>query len=164
PIALANAAEDARYLEVDAVLAAGFATYLGVPLVGPEGTVHGVLALYTEHPRAWREEEIAAVAALAGNTAAALSNAELYTSVALDRERSVAILGNIADGIVAVDRDRAVVLWNPSAERITGVPADEAVGRAIHDVLQRDLESEGEEAGRLVSIERGTEEVWLSLT
>jgi PAS domain S-box-containing protein len=164
PVALANAATDTRHLDVDAVLAGGFVAYLGVPLVGPEGTVHGVLSLYASHPRAWREEEIAAVAALAGNTAAALSNAELYTSVALDRERSAAILGNIADGIVAVDRDGNVVLWNPAAERITGVAAGEAVGRAIRDVLQRDLESEGEEAGRLVSIGRGSEEVWLSLT
>jgi len=164
PVAHANAVADDRYLEFDAVLAAGFTAYLGVPLVGPEGTVHGVLSLYDEHPRTWRAEEIEAVAALAGNTAAALSNAELYTSVAIDRERSVAILGNVADGIVAVDRNGCVVLWNPAAERITGVPASEAAGRPIADVLQRDLESEGGQAGRLVSIERGTEDVWLSVT
>ena len=58
------------------------------------------------------------------NASAALSNAELYQSVALEKERSVAILANIADGIVAVDRDGKVVLWNAAAERITGVPAD----------------------------------------
>ncbi|MHB8642038.1 MAG: GAF domain-containing protein [Gaiellaceae bacterium] len=163
PIALADAKADPRHIERDAVLAAGYSSYLGVPLVGPEGTAHGVLALYTRHPRAWRREEIDAIAALAANTAAALSNAELYTSVALDRERSAAILGNVADGIVAVDRDGEVVLWNASAERITGIPAREAVGRTIDQILQRDLEAEGEQT-RLVSIERGTEEVWLSVT
>jgi PAS domain S-box-containing protein len=163
PIALADAKADPRHVERDAVLAAGYTGYLGVPLVGPEGTAHGVLALYTRHPRAWRREEIDAIAALAANTAAALSNAELYTSVALDRERSAAILGNVADGIVAVDRDGDVVLWNASAERITGIPASEAVGRTIDQILQRDLESDREQT-RLVSIERGTEEVWLSVT
>jgi Signal transduction histidine kinase regulating citrate/malate metabolism len=52
----------------------------------------------------------------------ALSNAELYHRVALEREQSVAILANIAEGVVAVDRDGDVVLWNAAAEEITGVP------------------------------------------
>ena len=63
-------------------------------------------------PREWREEEIEALLAVAASTSAALSNAELYQRVALERERSVAILENIAEGIVAVDRDGNVVLWN----------------------------------------------------
>jgi PAS domain S-box-containing protein len=156
--------EDARYAEADPVLAAGFEAYLGVPLVGPEGTVHGVLSLYARRARTWRREEIEALEALAANTSAALSNAELFTSVALDRERSYAILANIADGIVAVDRDSGVVLWNAAAERITGVRAADAMGRTIEDVLQRSLSSAGGLPGRLVAIERGTEEVWLSVT
>ena len=79
-------------------------------------------------PRQWREEEIEALGAFAGNASAALSSAELYQSVALEKERSVAILSNIADGIVAVDREGHVVLWNAAAETITGVPAAEALG------------------------------------
>lgn len=164
-IAVANAAEDPRYLEADPILQAGYGAYLGVPLVGPEGALHGVLSLYARRPRAWRDDEIAAVNALATSTSAALSNAELYTSVAMDRERSYAILANIADGIVAVDRDGDVVLWNAAAERITGVPATEAVGRAIPDVLGRNLEGDGAaQAERLLSIAHGAEEVWLSVT
>ena len=164
PVAVANASEDARYVDADAVLAAGYTAYLGVPLIGPEGTSHGVLALYATRARTWRQEEIDALVALAGNTSAALSNAELYTSVALDRERSYAILANIADGIVAVDREGNVVLWNAAAERITGVESTEALGRSVPDVLQRSLGSDGEQTGRLVSIARGAEEVWLSVT
>jgi PAS domain S-box-containing protein len=135
-----------------------------VPLVGPEGTVHGVLSLYARRPRTWRNDEIEALNALATNTSAALSNAELFTSVAVDRERSYAILANIADGIVAVDRDGCVVLWNAAAERITGVPAAEATGRSTLQVLGRELESDGGQPGRLVAISRGSEEVSLSVT
>ena len=84
----------------------------------------------------------------------------------LERERSVAILGNVADGIVAVDRDGNVVLWNAAAEEITGVPASEALGRAPTDVLQRSLDpDETSEEGRgLIQIPRGGEEVWLSVS
>ena len=97
---------------------------------------------------------------------AALANAELYRSVAEEKERSEAILGNIADGIVAVDRDGTIVLWNATAAQITGVPASEAVGRRVAETLQRELESGDERpAGeREVAILRGGDEVWLSLT
>jgi PAS domain S-box-containing protein len=107
---------------------------------------------------------VQALVALAANATIALSNAELYQRVAVEREQSVAILANIADGIVAVDRDGHVVLWNRAAEEITGVPASEAVTRTPAQVLQRDLESESGGTNRLVAIPRGDQDVWLSLS
>ena len=46
PVALENAGADARLRELDPMLAAGNAAYLGVPLAGPEGAPLGVLAVY----------------------------------------------------------------------------------------------------------------------
>lgn len=166
PVVFADAGEDSRVLADDLVLAAGHSAYLGVPLVGLEGGFQGVLAVYSQRPRVWREEEIEALTALAGNASAVLSNAELYQRVAMERERSYAILANIADGIVAVDREGKVVLWNRAAEQITGVPSAAALGRTPIEVLQRDLASadDGPPGERLVSVQRGGEEAWLSLT
>jgi PAS domain S-box-containing protein len=167
PVAIDDATADGQLAGGDQLLAAGYSAYLGVPLFGPEGAPAGVLAVYARRPRVWRSEEVEALQALAGNTSAALANAELYSRVSLEKERSVAILANIADGIVAVDRDGRVVLWNAAAEQITGVPQEEAIGHTTVQVLQRDLESGEDEARagqRLVSILRGGEEVWLSLS
>jgi len=167
PLAVEDASGDERLLGADPILAAGYAAYLGVPLSGPGGALAGVLAVYGRRPRMWRAEEVEALLALAANTSAALANAELYSRVSLEKERSVAILANIADGIVAVDRDGEVVLWNAAAEEITGVPQEEAIGRTTVQVLQRQLESGEDEAHsgqRLVSLMRGGEEVWLSLS
>jgi PAS domain S-box-containing protein len=165
PLALAQAGDDERFRALDPMLQSGHSAFLGVPVGGPEGATLGVLAVYASVPREWREEEIEALLAVAASTSAALSNAELYQRVALERERSVAILANTADGIVAVDRDGEVVLWNSAAERITGVPALVALGRAPVDVLQRSLEApDGTRGDRLVPIMRGREEVWLSVT
>jgi PAS domain S-box-containing protein len=166
PVAVEDAAAHQHLAGVDLLVEAGYNAYLGVPLFGSEGVPAGVLAVYAQRPRIWRAEEIEALQALAGNTSAALANAELYSRVSLEKERSVAILANIADGIVAVDRDGRVVLWNAAAEQITGVPEEAAIGLTAVQVLQRDLESGDEErAGqRLVSIQRGGEEVWLSLS
>ena len=150
----------------DPMVALGYRSFLGVPLLGTEGVLHGVLAVYGSEPRQWREEEIEALSALAANTSAALSNAELYQRVADEKERSTAIIENIADGIVAVDREGNVVLWNRAAEQITGVPQEEALGRNPTQVLRRRLEGDDDAPGgnRLVSVSRGGEEVWLSLT
>jgi PAS domain S-box-containing protein len=167
PLAIEDASTDDRLVEADPIVAAGYAAYLGVPLSGPEGALVGVLSVYSARPRSWRPEEIEALQALAGNTSAALANAELYSRVSVEKERSVAILANIADGIVAVDRDGRVVLWNAAAEQITGVPQEEAIGRTTVQVLQRQLESGPDDAHprqRLVSFLLGGEEVWLSLS
>ena len=166
PVALADAGADERLRSLDPLLAAGNAAFLGVPVGGTEGAVVGVLAVYAATARDWRPEEVDALQAVAASTSAALSNAELYQRVALERERSIAILANIADGIVAVDREGKVVLWNSAAERITGVPNSAALGRTPLEVLGQSLEAadDGAAGERLVPIRRGREEVWLSLT
>jgi PAS domain S-box-containing protein len=164
PVAYDNAAAKEGLAESDALLSFGHAAYLGVPLAAREGALHGVLSVYSRVPRVWREEEVQALVALAANASVALTNAELYQRVAMEREQSVAILANIADGIVAVDRDGHVVLWNRAAEEITGVPGAETIGRTPAQVLQRELESDGGSTNRLVAISRGGDEVWLSLS
>jgi PAS domain S-box-containing protein len=164
PVVYEDTAADESLVESDALLAAGHRGYVGVPLTVRDGALHGVLSVYSADPRAWREEEVQALGMLAASASVALSNAELYQRVAVEREQSGAILANVADGIVAVDRDGHVVLWNRAAEEITGVPAAEAIGRTTAQVLQRNLESERGGTNRSISIPRAGVEVWLSLS
>ena len=169
PKAIANAAHDPRALAADPMLAAGHAAYLGVPMIGPDGVVQGVLAAYDRRPRTWREEERETLALLAGSAAAARTNAELYQGVRHEQQRSEAILANVADGIVAVDREGRVVLWNRAAEQITGVPTADALGCSPAQVLGRSLEAQSAArsrgGSRLVAVRRGGgEEVWLSVS
>jgi PAS domain S-box-containing protein len=164
--AIADVRDDPRRREADPLLTAGHAAYLGVPMIGQDGSVLGILAVYDRDPRRWREEEQEALHALAATTASASANAELYQGVSHEQQRSEAILANVADGIVAVDREGKVVLWNPAAERVTRVPQKEALGRTPEQALGRPLEAEDGSVGgtRLVSIRRGDDEVWLSLS
>ncbi len=166
PLLVSSVGSDRQLVELDPFLAAGHEAYLGIPLAGREGALHGVLSVYSRRRRSWREEEVEALLALGGNAAAALASAELYQRVALEKERSEAILASIADGIVATGPEGEVVLWNAAAEDITGVPRAEAMGRTTEQVLQRRLASDGDAplGDRLVSILRGGDEVWLSLT
>ena len=163
---IADVGVDPRVGEADPMLAAGYAGYLGVPMIGPEESAHGILAVYSTRPREWREEEAEALLALAATATAARVNAELYQGVSHEQQRGEAILANVADGIVAVDRVGKVVLWNPAAERVTGVSQAEALGKTPTEALGRPLDATGGALGgsRLLPIRRGAEEVWLSLS
>jgi PAS domain S-box-containing protein len=166
PVALADVGEQARLVRGDPLLEGGHAACVAVPMTAHGGGLYGVLAVYSAAPRVWRDDEIQSLSALAAACSASVANAELYQRVAEEKERSGAILANIADGIVAVDRDGRIVLWNATAEQITGVPASEALGRSVPHVLQRELATEagGRPGVRQVSIRRGAKEVWLALS
>ena len=166
PLAVGDARETPRFGHEDPLLASGMVACVAVPMVLHGGGLSGVLAVYDANARAWRDDEVHALAALAATASAVFSGAELYQRVADEKERSEAILANIADGIVAIDRDDAIVLWNATAEQISGVPAEEALGRRVAEVLQRDLAA-GDRAApgeRALSIQRGDKEVWLSVS
>jgi PAS domain S-box-containing protein len=166
PLAVADAREQARLARGDQLLERGAAACVAVPLSAHGGGLSGVLAVYSTAPRAWREDEVQALTALAAAASASVANAELYQRVAEEKERSGAILANIADGIVAVGRRDRIVLWNAMAEEITGVPASEALGRTVPEVLQRELTEHGDESERErhLAIRRGGDEVWIALT
>jgi PAS domain S-box-containing protein len=166
PLAVADARDQPRFTRGDALLEQNLAGCVAVPMSAHGGGLYGVLAVYSREPRAWRDDEVQSLVALAGTASASVANAELYQRVAEEKERSEAILAHIADGIVAVDREDRVVLWNATAEQITGVPASEALGRRVLEVLQRDLAGDvaATPGERQVSILRGGKEVWLSLT
>src|SRR5205807_1798111 len=100
PVAFADATPIDRVGRSDPVLAAGYDAYVAVPLHRPDGEVYAVLTVYAREPRVWRPDEIDALGALAASASAAIANAELYQHVAVERERSLTILGNVADGIV----------------------------------------------------------------
>jgi len=166
PHTVSDARETPRFAHEDPLLANGMISCVAVPMLLHGGGLSGVLTVYDSAVRTWRDDEVQALAALAATASAVFSSAELYQRVAEEKERSEAILANIADGIVAVDRDGNIVLWNATAEQISGVPADEALGRRVSKVLQRDLAAEdGAPPGeRTLSIQRGDKEVWLSLS
>jgi PAS domain S-box-containing protein len=166
PLTVADARETPRFGHEDPLLANGMVSCVAVPMLLHGGGLSGVLAVYDARVRDWREDEVQALSALAATSSAVFSSTELYQRVADEKERSEAILANIADGIVAVDRDGAIVLWNATAETISGVPAEEALGRRVSEVLQRDLAAgDGAPPGeRSISIQRGDKEVWLSVS
>src|SRR5262249_14004958 len=95
PVVRADVPADPRQAEAAVMPGYGYRGSLGVPLAGGEGSLRGVVAVYSVEPRTWRDEEVEALTALAASASVALTNAELYQRLALEHEQSVAILSNV---------------------------------------------------------------------
>ena len=87
-------------------------------------------------------EDMALLAAVAGQMATALENARLYRqlhvkALELDRLRAFNenILESLDDGLLVVDLDDRVVRWNTALETLYGVSRSAAAGRSLDDLF-----------------------------
>ena len=116
----------------------GFGIYYFVPCVSEEGTI-AVLALGRKGSgEPLSSEDMALLAAVAGQVATALENGRLYSQLQVKaaevermREFSDNIIESLSDGLVVVDLDDRVVRWNTGLERLYGVPRAQAVGHGL---------------------------------
>ena len=109
-----------------------------VPCVAEEGTI-AVMALGRKGSgEPLNSEDMALLAAVAGQVATALENGRLYgrlqaKAAELDRMRQFSenIIESLSDGLVVFDLEGRVVRWNATLERLYGVTRQEAVGQKL---------------------------------
>jgi two-component system NtrC family sensor kinase len=113
-----------------------------VPCVSKEGTIAALALGRRESAEPLTSEDMALLAAVAGQAATALENGRLYRQLhtkagELDRLREFSenILQSLDDGLVVVDPDGEIRWWNRAIEHLYGVPAASAVGRKLGDVF-----------------------------
>ncbi len=113
-----------------AVRAAGFRSVLAMPLKSGDKVI-GVLGLGDGPDRIYTEEELALLAAFAGQGAVALENSALYRQIrdALDFLRS--ITEHSPDAIVTADREGRINFFSPGAEAMLGGRAAEMIGTPV---------------------------------
>lgn len=139
--------------EVDSWSAHGIHYF--VPCVAEEGTI-AVLALgakTTGEPLS--SEDVALLAAVAGQVATAIENGRLYSQlqdkaaeVDRIREFNENIVESLNDGLAVLDLDDRVVRWNAALERIYGVPHDVAIGQPLADVFDQSFTEQFERASQ----------------
>jgi hypothetical protein len=116
--------------------------YYFVPCVAKDGTI-AVLALGRKNSgEPLSSDDMALLAAAAGQIATALENARLYRQLHLkaleiDRMRAFNenILESLDDGLLVVDLNDRVVRWNSALASLYGLSHDKAVGRALDEVF-----------------------------
>ena len=120
--------------------------YYFVPCVSEEGTI-AVMALgRKESAEPLSSEDMALLAAVAGQMATALENGRLYGQLQqkageLDRMRQFGenIIESLSDGLAVLDLDDRIIRWNAGFERLHGVPRARAIGRSLDEIFDADF-------------------------
>jgi PAS domain S-box-containing protein len=113
-----------------------------VPCISKEGTIAALALGRRDSAEPLSSEDMALLAAVAGQAATALENARLYRQLHTKaaelnrvREFSENILQSLDDGLVVIDKAGQILWWNRAIEHLYGVSAASAIGRRLHDVF-----------------------------
>src|SRR5690606_24481140 len=141
-IALDDPLSARRFSEEEIEFWRDWGLFYFVPCVAKDGTI-AILALgRRESAEPLSSEDLALLAAVAGQAGTALENGRLYRqlhlkAVELDRLREFSdnILHSLDSGLVVVDTGTRIRWWNRAIERLYGIPASDAVGRTLREVF-----------------------------
>jgi two-component system phosphate regulon sensor histidine kinase PhoR len=115
------------------------AALVAIPLMS-EDEEHGILWVAYDNTRNFTDEEIRFIKTLAGEAVLACSNARLYDSAALGRQRLEAVLAATPDPVLVIDQKTRLILLNPAARELAGSQDAPLVGKQVREVFpQEDL-------------------------
>ena len=134
----------------------GWRAFVAVPLLGPDGAALGALAVADVRPRAWREDEVTALAELASlatlaasahgadrDWLSALAHREAQDARRKSEERLALVFHGTPDITFLVSADDPdegfrFVAVNDAYLELTGLAAEQVLGRRAADVLAPD--------------------------
>lgn len=113
-----------------------------VPCVSKEGTIASLVLGRRESGEPLSSEDLALLAAVAGQVATALENGRLYRQLRLKadeldrmREFSENILESLKDGLLVIGPDQRIVRWNQAMEQLHGITRQQAIGSRLSELF-----------------------------
>ncbi|MBN2044861.1 MAG: HAMP domain-containing protein [Anaerolineales bacterium] len=118
---------------------------LGYPLPGAllaevlehEGVQYGALWIAYDEAHPFSEDEKRFIRAIAGQAALAVSNARLYLSAQLGRQRMEEILASTPEPVIVTDAQNRFLLANPPAQEVLGHPLEALAGQPVEKIVQQ---------------------------
>jgi PAS domain S-box-containing protein len=135
---------------------------LAVALVH-ENTQYGALWIAYDQPHKFTIEERHFLSAVGSQAALAASNARLYLSAQLGRERMEAILESTPEPVLVTDHQDRLLLVNPAGQKLLGKSKKDLEGQPVgkiikHKLLRKILISEEKDQGRVpVEVDFGSQ-------
>ena len=117
----------------------GAESYCGVPLLEPDGSVSGHLAIFDDKPMRDGPRGIAIMRIFAARARAEIERLRTATALRASEERLARILHSAMDAIVTFDDGLRVELFNEAAEKAFGVAAADALGGSLERFLSPDF-------------------------
>ena len=110
----------------------GMISYLGFPLLWPDGEVFGTICVLDSKENRFEERYERLILRFKELIEAHL--ALLYKNLA-EKKNLEGILDNLTEGIIAHDKDRRIQFFNQAAEKITGYRREDVLGKDCHEAF-----------------------------
>ncbi len=101
-----------------------------------ENKYFGTLWVGYQSSKIFEEEEIQFYKTIANQATMAASNAQLFATTELGRQRFEAVLNSTPDPVMVFDQDNRLLLINPAARQLGGIFKDTKIGLDIKDVIE----------------------------
>jgi len=124
--------------EKDDPLTSNAVSYLGVPLLDPNGEVMGHLSVMDTKPMPADPRLISLFEIFAARAAAEQRRLRQEMEVRVREEELSALLDSAMDGVVVLNAEGQITRVNPAAERLFGCTAEDLVGEDLRDFLPLD--------------------------
>jgi two-component system NtrC family sensor kinase len=98
--------------------------------------VLGVLTLVHPDPHFFQDDHLALLMAIAGQSAIALENAQLFKQTEAERARLWAIINSTQDAVIATDPFDCLLLLNPAAQTVFEIPGDNWFHQPLAEVIE----------------------------
>jgi len=112
----------------------GLLSGVGLPMVTQKQVV-GVIFIFRGYPGVFSTNDRNVLSSFANQAAIAVRNAQLYTSVTINKQHLDAILDNAADGILLIGPNQIIERCNTSFSRMMSKPIEDIQGQPHDDIL-----------------------------
>ena len=113
----------------------GAVSYMGYPLLSPEKSVLGNLAVLDTRPMPESFLNLALFQIFAARATAELLRLRAESEVRAQKEKLEGLFNGAMDAIVELDDKFNMLMMNPAAERIFGCKRDQCIGRSFRQFL-----------------------------
>jgi len=109
---------------------------LCLPMMGKRGAVGGMCVYYKDvHQFNYFEMALATIAT--NQAATAVANADLFHDLLGERNKTLATIESLKDGLIMYDLDGKVVVFNPRAQELLLLKEEEILGKKIDESSSR---------------------------
>ena len=115
----------------DAVKKQNYRALLCVPTISRRGIVGGMCVYYPD-PHEFSDFEMRLMTIAANQAATAITNSQIFDELVAEKNKTVAMLNSLSDGLVVYDLRGVITAFNPKAEELFWVSRNAVVGKNIH--------------------------------
>lgn len=113
----------------------GLLAGVALPLIARKQVI-GLLFIFRNYRGVFSTNDKALLQSFADQAAIAVHNAQLYTQLRNEEQRTVALLDSVADGILILTPDHTVEHCNPALSKMLGIPVQEIRGHKHEEVIR----------------------------